>query len=29
MRVGCLSCHTDRTEHGGAADCSLCHGFGA
>jgi hypothetical protein len=29
MRVGCLSCHTDRTEHGGTAECSLCHGFGA
>ena len=29
MRSGCLSCHEDRIGHGGTAECSLCHGFGA
>jgi hypothetical protein len=29
MRNGCLSCHTDKTGHGGTAECSLCHGNGA
>jgi hypothetical protein len=27
MREGCLSCHVDKTEHGGTAECSLCHDF--